>query len=59
MRDQFTLEHWQDGNWLVGQLVEVPGVCSQGRTLDELRENIQEAYELMTADEDPTIGEGS
>jgi len=27
--------------------MEVPGVFSQGESLDELRENIQEAYELM------------
>jgi predicted RNase H-like HicB family nuclease len=28
-------------------LVEVPGVFSQGATLEELDENIQDAYELM------------
>jgi hypothetical protein len=35
----------------VGRLLEVPGVFSQGETLDELRENIQDAYELMVADQ--------
>jgi predicted RNase H-like HicB family nuclease len=47
MRRQFTLEHWRDGEWYVGRLLEVPGVFSQGATLDELRENIQDAFELM------------
>ena len=47
MRRQFTLEYWTDGDWIVGRLLEVPGVFSQGATLEELRENIQEAYELM------------
>ena len=47
MVGQFTLEYWPDGQWLVGRLVEVPGVLSQGATLDELRENIQDAYELL------------
>lgn len=51
MRHQFTLEHWQDGKWYVGRLVEVPGVFSQGETLDELRENIQDAYDLMVTQE--------
>lgn len=51
MRRQFTLEHWKDGKWVVGRLLEVPGVFSQGGTLDELRENIQEAYELMVTQE--------
>jgi predicted RNase H-like HicB family nuclease len=53
MRRQFTLEYWKDGKWLVGRLLEVPGVFSQGETLDELRENIQEAYELMVTQERP------
>ena len=47
MRHQFTLEYWQAGDWYVGRLIEVPGVFSQGKTLDELNENIQDAYELM------------
>jgi len=54
MRRQFTLEYWRDGDWYVGRLLEVPGVFSQGETLDELRENVQDAYELMvTQDRSP------
>jgi predicted RNase H-like HicB family nuclease len=54
MRHQFTLEYWRDGQWYVGRLVEVPGVFSQGATLEELDENIQDAYELMvTQDRSP------
>ena len=47
MRGRFTLEYWQDGEWFVGRLVEVPGVFSQGVTLEELRENLQDAYDLI------------
>jgi predicted RNase H-like HicB family nuclease len=54
MRGQFTLEYWRDGDWYVGRLVEVPAVSSQGETLEELRENIQDAYNLMvTQDRSP------
>jgi predicted RNase H-like HicB family nuclease len=53
MRHQFTLEYWRDGDWYVGRLVEVPGVFSQGATLEELDENIQDAYELMVAQDRP------
>lgn len=53
MRRSFTLEYWQDGAWMVGRLLEVPGVFSQGKTLDELRENIQDAYALMVTQERP------
>lgn len=51
MRQCFTLEHWRDGKWHVGRLREVPSVFSQGETLDELRENIQEAYDLMITED--------
>lgn len=47
MRSQLTLEYWRDGDFFVGRLLEVPGVFSQGETLEELRENIQDAYDLM------------
>jgi predicted RNase H-like HicB family nuclease len=43
----FTLEYWQEDGWYVGRLIEVPGVFSQGESLDELRENIQDAYNMM------------
>ncbi|HAO20084.1 MAG TPA: HicB family protein [Desulfobacteraceae bacterium] len=43
----FTLEYWTDDGWYVGRLSEIPGVFSQGETLEELQENITEAYQLM------------
>ena len=49
----FALEYWEDDGWLVGRLKGVPGVFSQGETLEELEENIRDAYELMTAGEEP------
>lgn len=47
MRGRFTLEYWRDGDWYVGRLVEVPAVFSQGESLEELRENIRDAYDLV------------
>ena len=41
---KFTLKYWEDDGWLVGRLVEVPGVFSQGETLEELKDNIKDAY---------------
>ena len=46
-----TLEYWEDEGWLVGRLVEVPGVFSQGETIEELKSNIQDAYKLMLESE--------
>ena len=51
MRRQFTLEYWLDDGWYVGRLKEVPGVFSQGASLGELEENIQDAYELVLSDQ--------
>ena len=47
MERHFTLEYWTDDDWYVGQIKEVPGVFSQGATLDELETNIRDAYHLM------------
>ncbi len=48
---QLTLEYWEDDGWFVGRLVEVPGIFSQGETLEELKGNIQDAYKLMLESE--------
>lgn len=40
-----------DDGWYVGKLKEVPGVFSQGETIEELEENIADAYKLMIEDE--------
>lgn len=47
---RFTLEYWVDDGWYVGRLREVPGVFSQGKTMEELEDNIREAYRLMVED---------
>ena len=47
MERTFTLEYWLDENWYVGRLKEVLGVFSQGETLRELEENIQEVHKLI------------
>ena len=47
MVSYFTLEYWIDEDWYVGRLREVPGVFSQGASLQELEENIRDAYQLM------------
>lgn len=51
----FTLEYWKDDGWYVGKLKQVPGVFSQGETLAELEENIQDAYHLMIEEEEENL----
>ncbi|MGA9349963.1 MAG: type II toxin-antitoxin system HicB family antitoxin [Anaerolineae bacterium] len=58
MMRYFTLEYWVDEGWYVGRLKEVPGVFSQGASLQELEENIRDAYQLMMEEEGvlPRVG---
>ena len=43
----FTLDYWLDDGWYVGKLREVPGVFSQGESLEALKINIRDAYGLV------------
>ena len=43
----FTLDFWLDDGWYIGKLREVPGVFSQGESLQVLKDNIRDAYDLM------------
>ncbi len=45
--ENLTLEYWKDGDWYVGQIVGMLGIMSQRLRLQELKENIRDAYELM------------
>ena len=47
MSFRFRLEYWKDGDWFVGRLPQVPGVFSQGTSVEELEENIRDAYRMM------------
>jgi len=55
MMRNFTLEYWLDDGWYVGRLKEVPGVFSQGESLQELEENIRDAYHLMMEEEEEVM----
>jgi predicted RNase H-like HicB family nuclease len=37
----------QDGDWWVGYVEELPGANTQGATLEEARENLKEAVQLI------------
>lgn len=59
MKRLFTIEYWMDEGWFVGRLKEVPGVFSQGETLDELTKNIADAYHMMLESESEPVHAGS
>ncbi len=53
MSTRFRLEYWKDGPWFVGRLPQVPGVFSQDTTLEELENNIRDAYQMMLSEQEP------
>ncbi|KHD04868.1 hypothetical protein PN36_32765 [Candidatus Thiomargarita nelsonii] len=48
----FRLEYWIEDDWYVGHLKDVPGVFSQGETLEELQKNVKDAYYMMRASDE-------
>ena len=47
MEGKFTAVFEQDGEWWIGYVEELPGANTQGRTLEEARENLKEAVALV------------
>jgi predicted RNase H-like HicB family nuclease len=47
MENRFTAVFEKDGDWWIGYVEELPGANTQGRTLDEARENLKEAVSLI------------
>jgi predicted RNase H-like HicB family nuclease len=45
--EKFTAVYEQDGRWWIGYVEELPGANTQGRTLEETRENLKEAVQLI------------
>jgi predicted RNase H-like HicB family nuclease len=47
MENRFTAIFEKDGDWWMGYVAELPGANTQGRTLEEARENLKEAISLI------------
>lgn len=49
------VEKDKDTGLYVGYVPGFPGAHSQGETLDELRQNLQEVIEMLLEDEEPQV----
>ncbi|MBI2626164.1 MAG: type II toxin-antitoxin system HicB family antitoxin [Candidatus Nealsonbacteria bacterium] len=47
MARQFTAIYKKSGKWYLGWIEEIPGVNTQGKTLEEVKENLKEALLLI------------
>jgi len=45
--------YWKSDKYWLGKLLEHPEIMTQGETLDELEENIKDAYLMMAMDDVP------
>jgi|SRR5215203_4331272 len=43
----FTAVYERDGDWWIGYVEELPGANAQGETLEEVRESLREAVDLI------------
>lgn len=53
MKKKLTLIYWKEKKFWLGKLLEHPEIMTQGETLEELIENIKDAYSLMILDDVP------
>ena len=51
---RMTMVYWKSDQFWLGKLLEHPEVMTQGETLEELEENLKDAYLLMAMDEVPS-----
>ena len=47
MESKFTAVFEKDGDWWIGYVEELPGANSQGKSLEETRENLKEAIAMV------------
>jgi len=57
MTTKLKMVYWKSERFWVGKLVDHPEIMTQGETLEELEENIADAYRLMLLDDVPAVHE--
>lgn len=53
MKAKMTMIYWKGEEFWLGKLLEHPEIMTQVETLEELEENIKDAYMMMALDEVP------
>ncbi len=53
METKLQMVYWKGDKYWVGKLLEHPEIMTQGETLEELEENLRDAYMLMALEDVP------
>ena len=53
MNGKMNMVYWKSEKFWLGKLLEHPEIMTQGETLEELEENLRDAYLLMVMEDVP------
>lgn len=53
MNSKMNMIYWKSDKYWLGKLLEHPEIMTQGETLEDLEENIKDAYMMMAMDDVP------
>jgi Uncharacterized conserved protein len=53
MQGRFTMVYWKGDRFWLGKVLEHPEIMTQGETLEELEENLKDAYRSMVLEDVP------
>lgn len=53
METKLKMIYWKGDKFWVGKLLDFPNIMTQGETIEELEENLKDAFILMTMDDVP------
>ncbi|MBM3701309.1 MAG: type II toxin-antitoxin system HicB family antitoxin [Actinobacteria bacterium] len=54
MHTKIKIVYWKGEKFWLGKILEHPEIMSQGETIEELEENLKDAYKLMLMDDVPS-----
>ena len=53
MVKRFTMVYWKSEKFWLGKLLEYPEIMTQGESIEELEQNLRDAYKMMVMDDVP------
>ncbi len=54
MNQKLTMVYWKGDQFWLGKVLEHAAIMTQGETIEELEENLKDAFRLMAFDEVPS-----
>ncbi|MFP4640800.1 MAG: type II toxin-antitoxin system HicB family antitoxin [Dehalococcoidia bacterium] len=58
MDKSLTMVYWRGDTFWLGKLIEYPEIMTQGETVEELEENLRDAYKIIVMEDVPEDYQG-